>query len=231
MTFHADAGTTYYVQVLTYGRGSLQFALSVAPAPSASFYFWPNAPSSFDTVSFFDNSNDPGQAGWTEAWNLGDGTSATGNFVNHRYLADGDYTVKLTITTTDGRSASTSQVVHVRTHDVAIAKFSVPQSASAGQTRSIVVGISNKRYPEMVQVQLYRSNPSAYGGYDLIGTLQQSVPVRGGGRTTDFGFSYTFTSADKSLGKVTFKAVATIVGANDALPADNEAVALPTRVG
>jgi hypothetical protein len=29
---------------------------------------------------------------------------------------------------------------------------------------------------------------------------------------------------------VTFKAVATIVGARDALPADNEAIAAPTRV-
>jgi hypothetical protein len=54
--------------------------------------------------------------------------------------------------------------------------------------------------------------------------------VRSGGRTTDFKFSYTFTSTDASLGKVTFKAVASLIGARDALPADNEAVALPTKV-
>jgi hypothetical protein len=42
--------------------------------------------------------------------------------------------------------------------------------------------------------------------------------------------SYTFTSADAALGTLTFKAVATIIGAPDAIPADNTASAPPTRV-
>ena len=44
-------------------------------------------------------------------------------------------------------------------------------------------------------------------------------------------FSYTFTSAEAQIGKVTFRAVANLSGARDALPADNEAVAAPTKVG
>jgi len=56
------------------------------------------------------------------------------------------------------------------------------------------------------------------------------VPVRSANRTTDFNFSYTFTSADAQVGKVTFKAVANIFGARDALPADNEAIATPIKV-
>jgi hypothetical protein len=44
-------------------------------------------------------------------------------------------------------------------------------------------------------------------------------------------FSYTFTSNDTAFGKVTFQAVASIVDARDALPADNTATALPTEVG
>jgi PKD domain-containing protein len=234
VTFHADAGTTYYMQAGGGGgSGPMSFNLSVAPNPVAGFGFNPGDPSTFDTVQFYDSSYDPGGNGLSsEIWNFGDGGTASnpGCCPTHHYLADGDYAVKLSVTTTDGRTASITQTIHVRTHDVAIAKLSVPQSASAGQTRSIVVGISNKRYPETVQVQLFKSDPSSYNGYALVGTLQQSVPVRSGGRTTDFSFSYTFTSADKSLGKVTFKAVATIVGARDALPADNEAVALPTKV-
>ena len=129
--------------------------------------------------------------------------------------------------TPDGRSASSTRTVNVRTHDVAITKLQVPQSANVGQTRQVIVGLSNKRYGETAQVQLFKSGP---GGFELVGTLTQSVPIRGGGRTTDFQFSYTFTSADAALGKVTFKAVASLVGARDALTADNEAVALPTRV-
>jgi len=110
---------------------------------------------------------------------------------------------------------------------VAITRFTAPQSASAGQTRSIAVDVNSKRYVENVQVQLFKSVP---GGYQLVGTLDQQVPVRPGNRTTSFQFSYTFTNDDATMGKVTFRAVATITGARDALPADNEAIASPTKV-
>jgi hypothetical protein len=68
------------------------------------------------------------------------------------------------------------------------------------------------------------------GGFEPVGTLTLFVPVRETGRAVSFSFSYTFTPDDASIGKVTFKAVATIVGARDALPADNEAIASPTKV-
>src|SRR5947208_256037 len=64
----------------------------------------------------------------------------------------------------------------------------------------------------------------------LVGSYQQSVPVYSANRTTTFSFSYTFTNDDAAVGKVTFQAVATIMGARDALPADNTAMASPTKV-
>jgi hypothetical protein len=63
-----------------------------------------------------------------------------------------------------------------------------------------------------------------------VGTLSQSVPVRPANRVTDFSFNYTFTAEDARVGKVTFRATASIVGARDALSADNEAVSMPTKV-
>lgn len=230
LTIPVIAGTTYYFQAggLFGGRGFLQVNIEVTPAPVANFSRNIGDPSSFDTVQFFDNSFDPGEVGIeSESWHFGDGATGEGCCPTHRYAADGDYTVTLAVTTFDGRTASTQQHISVKTHDVAITKLSVPQSANAGQTRQLTIGLSNKRYDETVQVQLYKSGPN---GFELIGTLQQSVPVRGGGRTTDLKLSYTFTSADAALGKVTFKAVAGLLSARDALPADNEAVALPTKV-
>jgi hypothetical protein len=56
------------------------------------------------------------------------------------------------------------------------------------------------------------------------------VDARSGNRATPFDFSYTFTTEDASVGTVTFKAVATNVGAREALPADNEALASPTKM-
>ena len=95
---------------------NLQFSLAVAAAPVASFVFFPFDPTIFDTVQFIDQSLDPGGVGIeSQAWDLGDGTIATGCCPTHRYAADGDYSVQLTVTTLDGRTASTSQVVQVRT--------------------------------------------------------------------------------------------------------------------
>jgi PKD repeat protein len=230
MTFRAEAGVTYYFQVgnLYNQTGGLSFSLDVAPPPQAQFYFYPGDPSTFDDVQFYDNSWDPAGTGIkSQAWDFGDGTTAQGCCPFHRYAKDGDYTVKLTVTTTDGRTGSTSQVVHVKTHDVAITKLSAPQSAKAGQTRQIVVDIKNTRYPETVRVELLKSIP---GGFQSIASTEQNIPVRSGNRTTAVSLSYTFTSADAAVGKVTFKSVVYITNGRDALPADNEAIASPTKV-
>ena len=55
--------------------------------------------------------------------------------------------------------------------------------------------------------------------------------VANGGKATPYRFSYTFTADDAAIGKVTFKALATIPGARDALTGDNEVISLPTKVG
>jgi PKD repeat protein len=203
--------------------------VSLPPPPNADFYLQPWDPSIYDTINIYNWSNDPGcyDCGMTAAWDFGDGTTSTDWSPNHRYASEGDYTISLTVTTGDGRVGSTTQTLQVRTHDVAITKFTVPQSAKAGQTRSVSVYVNNTRYPEQVEVQLFKSTPA---GWQWVGTLQQEVPVRPSNRTTIFEFSYTFTAEDAQLGRINFRAVATIVNARDALPTNNEAISLPTKV-
>jgi hypothetical protein len=230
LTFHAEAGTTYYFQVGGMGGegGALAFHLDPPPPPEVGFGFGPGNPTAFDIVWFWAWSWDPAGVGIeSQAWDLGDGATAEGCCPSHQYSADGSYTVTLTVTTYDGRTASTSQVVPVQTHDVAITRFLVPQSATARQTRPVVVYVKNARYPEQVEVQLYKSVP---GGYESVGSLRQFVPVRTGNRTSTFSFNYTFTADDARVGKVTFRAYAYLQNASDALPADNEAIAFPTKV-
>jgi hypothetical protein len=196
----------------------------------AEFYTDPFDPSTFDMVNFNNTSYDPYCYWWcgqSASWDFGDGTTRTEWSPSHNYAVEGDYTVSLTVTTGDGRTASTSKNLQVRTHDVAITKFTVPQSARAGQTRSISVEVNNTRYPEQVQVDLYKSTVT---GWEWVGSLQQYVPVRPSNRTTRFAFSYTFTQADAQVGRINFRAVAEIVGARDALPTNNEAISLPTKV-
>jgi hypothetical protein len=235
LTFSSVAGTTYYIQV---GRGGafggtipVSFRLDVTPPPVVNLGWSPFDPSTFDSVQFYAyGSYDPVNIGiQTVAWSFGDGTTDTGFSVLHRYADDGDYTAKLTVTTFDGRTASSSQVVHVKTHDVTITRFVTPSSASAAQTRAISVDLRNTRYTETVQVQLLKSVPGSFGGFQLVGTLTHEVPASRN-RTIPFDFNYTFTSDDAAIGKVTFQAIATIVNARDALSADNTAIALPTKV-
>jgi hypothetical protein len=226
--FRAEAGKTYYLQLgHGYGSRSVHLSLDTAPPASASFYHYPSDPSIFDTVSFYDYSWDPAGIA-SSAWAFGDGATATGGSASHRYAADGDYPATLGITTTDGRSASATSQVHVKTHDVAMTKLTVPQSARVGQSRQLTVGLTNTRYADIVQVALMRS--VAGGGFEQVGQVTQNVPTRTGGRTTTFSISYTFTPEDATLGKVTFQAIATILGARDAHAADNTVTALPTKV-
>jgi hypothetical protein len=227
-TFTAQAGVTYYFQASSDQPGTATFFLGPPPPPQANFFTQPFDPSTFDVVQFFDESFDPAGVGFQPPqWSFGDGATATGFFVTHRYAADGDYLVELRVRTIDGRTASTSRTLQVRTHDVAITKLMVPNAASSGQTRNITVGVVSNRNAETVTVALFKSVP---GGYQQIGILLQSVPIRSANRTTNFDFSYTFTADDAAIGKVTFQAVATIQGGRDALPADNQAIGQPTKV-
>lgn len=231
--FHADANTTYYFQV-----GNDDFttpdAINVhveVPVLKADFEISPLDPSVFDTIQFSDLSSDPEGIGvQAYTWNFGDGATSTAQNPTHQYAQDGDYTVQLTVTTHDSRTASTSKVVHVETHDVTITKISAPSSANVGQTKPITVYVYNKRYPETVEVKLYKSDLSDPSGFALLGSYTGPMPARSGNRTTTITFNYTFTSADASAGKVTFKAVATIVGRSDDFPADNERISSATKV-
>jgi hypothetical protein len=233
LTIEATVGTTYYYQignVYTWDNpGPIQFHLDFAPPPVADFGFWPSDPTVFEEVHFNgDYSYDPANIGISDhIWDFGDGETAVDCCPDHHFPSDGEYTVELAVVTIDGRTATTSRVIEIDTHDLAITKFQTPKAAKAGQTRQISVGILNHQYPERATVRLYRSVPD---GLEYLGSWTQEVPVRSGNRTTDFEFSYTFTEADAIQGKVTFKAIVDLHQRRDALPADNEAISTPTKV-
>jgi PKD repeat protein len=226
LTFQAEAGTTYYFQVANLypweQGGTMQFHLDVAPPPVAGIYFSPSDPTIFDNIQFYDQSYDPSGLGIQSfTWDFGDGTASTDANPIHRYAKEGDYTVQHTVTTTDGRTASTSQTVHVSTHDVTVTKVESPGSARTGQTQDVTVAVNNATsISETVRVDLYRSVIG--GGFEWVNSLTLTVPPSKNNRSTQFLFRYTFTAVDAQIGKVIFRAVATIEGVRDAFPQDNE---------
>jgi len=229
LSFRATAGTTYYLQMgRSFSNGnpvSMTFRLDLAPPPTAQFFTNTFDPSSFDTIGFYDYSYDPAGLGITSwSWDFGDGKTSTDQSPQHHYAADGDYTVKETVTTTDGRSSSTTQVIHVRTHDVAVNKLVAPDSGRVGKTVQLVAKLSNIRYQEAVEVDFLKSVP---GGFVQFGSSFQTVPVMKKTDTFNVKINYTFTSDDASIGKVSFKAVVRLLGGRDALPGDNEVISSP----
>src|SRR4030095_342831 len=225
-TFQAEANTSYYFQVSGWYdyEGIIPFSLEVTPPPQVQISYYPSDPNIFDSVSFYPYINDPIGCCSNILWVISDGTTTNDYSFSHQFAKDGDYTVNVTATTVDGRSGSASQVVHVRTKDVAITTFRVPQTARINQTKTINVNIQNKRYSDYVRVDLYKGLPGCSDQCQFIGTLIIYVPAKAKQATT-FKFSYTFTSDDAKIGKVTFKAIASIVNGRDALPSDNTSIA------
>jgi PKD repeat protein len=104
-----DGRTTSVVHELTVTEREL-------PDPVAYYWMWPPEPYVNQHAWLCDASSDPGGvgiAGWS--WNFGDGSSGTGACIDHAWAAPGSYTIELTVTTWDGRTASTSAPVTVTT--------------------------------------------------------------------------------------------------------------------
>ncbi|HRW07757.1 MAG TPA: PKD domain-containing protein [Caldilineaceae bacterium] len=226
----AHAGETYYFQIFDAQNvgGYIYFNVRPAPPINVNIYTSWYDPSKYDNIYFYAYVYDEAyQEVVSWLWDFGDGTTSTEPAPTHRFGADGDYVVSLAVMMKDGRTGSSTLALSVRTHDVAIKRFARPKSATVGQTKRLIVSVTNSGYPEDVRVDLYKSIP---GGYDYIGFLQQFVDVKAKGKTTDFYLSYTFTKEDLALGKVIFKATAYPSSARDAFPADNEFISFAVTV-
>ncbi|OKI36833.1 hypothetical protein A6A25_20220 [Saccharothrix sp. CB00851] len=228
VSFRATGGTTYYLRVAdVFDSTSASFSIAAARPIRAGFSYLPGAPSTFTDVGFTNTSTVPDTPGpVTVRWDFGDRTTADTGDPRHRYAADGDYTVTLTVTSEDGRTGSASQVVRVRTHDAAITRFATPAAAVVGETKRVTVRVGTTRYAEDVTVTLHRATPS---GWSEVGRYTQYVPASATGGVA-FPFNYTFRPDDAALGKVNFRAVATLAGTPDAQPLDNEAISATTAV-
>jgi hypothetical protein len=224
------AGQTYRIQLTNWRPEAIptRIGLAVAPTLKTQIAQSVSAPSSLDTVTFYQYPYDNvGESITRVEWDFGDGTTANGNSATHRFTADGDYVVRVNITSADGRTGTATRAVAVRTHDVRVAGFTVPTAGRVGQTKPIKVTVANQRLPEYATVVLYRGDPS---GFHEIARATQYVPADPN-RTVAFPFNYTFTPDDAAIGKVTFRTVVLLAqGVRDVRPIDNEAIAPATTV-
>jgi PKD repeat protein len=69
---------------------------------------------SVTSVTFTANASDPDGDALTYSWDLGDGTTASGESATHVYDSAGNYNVSVTVTDPDGESATASGSVTIR---------------------------------------------------------------------------------------------------------------------
>ncbi len=108
---------TQQVNVLAGQTAQVSVTLPAIPSnqpPNASFSFTPAGPTAGDTVSFDASaSSDPDGTIVSYAWEFGDGSTGSGQFVTHAFTSSGSYSVKLTVTDNQGSSRSVTKTVSV----------------------------------------------------------------------------------------------------------------------
>jgi hypothetical protein len=113
LSFSATSAQTYYVQIAPSNFGPDLLHVGEGTNPIASFTYSQVVPYSKSHVGFWDTSYDPLHSSSTASWDFGDGSQGSGWFVQHTYATSGVYSVKLTETTGDSRTASITQDINV----------------------------------------------------------------------------------------------------------------------
>jgi PKD repeat protein len=78
-------------------------------------------------------------------WNLGDGTTGTGEIVNHAFTEAGSYIVRLNVTDDDDETSEIEDTVLIQFHDIAVTNITVtPTLVAVGSTVTINATVVNR---------------------------------------------------------------------------------------
>jgi len=134
---YADPGTYMVTLNVTDSEGlsdTMSKSVTVSKAPVADFTYSPLSPLVGEVVTFNASTSTPdGGTIISYDWDFGDFTTASGMVVTHAYSVEGNYTVTLTITDSEGLSDMTSKSITVRKPPVADFTY-LPLSPLVGET-------------------------------------------------------------------------------------------------
>jgi len=107
----------------------------IVPAPTAKFSYLPELPHVNELVQFTDESTISGGITITAwSWDFGDGENSTERNPTHKYMHSGFYQVELTVTASDGKTASITRRISVLGKGTDILTYAYPNPASAEAT-------------------------------------------------------------------------------------------------
>jgi PKD repeat protein len=152
-------------------EGNISKTIWVRKPPIARFFYFPHNPALNQTVTFNASESTPdGGEIIAYIWNFGDGTNGTGMLTTHKYYTGGSLTIFLTILDSEGLNASTSAVITIVVHDIAIYSLEYsPLEVYRGMNFTIVLGVKN----EGTAYETF--NATAYYGSDSIALETKTV--------------------------------------------------------
>ncbi|MCK5245568.1 right-handed parallel beta-helix repeat-containing protein [Candidatus Bipolaricaulota bacterium] len=192
------------VVILSCSVGILSGCFSVSGPPIAVIVKSPSTCYPLMAIEFDATRSTGGRSDIVEyRWQLGDGNSKMGSNVKHGFSSSGEFIVQLQITTTDGETATTSQVVQVLDALVVPGDYSKIQDAIDAARSGDTIVVLPGTYRENIRIQgktiLLKSsdptNPDIVKSTILDGVEYGRPTVNFGGGTfaTIDGFTILFT--------------------------------------
>ena len=159
---------TYYVYACAWYEGWKALATTtftvedVEAPPRASFVALPPLAGPNQTITFDASYSSP--EGYNDTiveyqWDLGDGTKASGKRVSHSYTEEGNYTVTLNVTDSEGFWNITTKKVTIKIiHDVSVVRIECLKEIYNDWLAEIKVTVKNKgTYPETFNLTVYHN--------------------------------------------------------------------------
>ncbi len=141
-THHYEKSGTYTVLLVVRdtvgnsGTTSQPVTVLEGSNPTASFEYYPANPLVNEDINFNASaSSDPDGTIQSYSWNLGDGSTASGRTITHRYDGVGKYSVILVVTDNNNNTGMTGEDVTVTTGQAPTARFTYsPKNLITGDT-------------------------------------------------------------------------------------------------
>lgn len=115
-------------------------SVAVSPAPNAAFVMNNSIAYTLDLITYAPAVVDPTAS---YQWEFGDGNSSTLPNPQHRYQAQGNYLVRLTVTSAAGCTAQTTQFISIRGLDLGISFDATKPACATDPSGEIMVQVTN----------------------------------------------------------------------------------------
>jgi PKD repeat protein len=190
-----------YDALYSEARSATFRVLDITAPPRAAFIAQPPITGPNATVQFdgsFSSAEGFNDSVTSWQWDFGDSGNATGKTPSHAYTQNGNYTVTLNVTDTEGYWNTTSKIVRVtELHDVALTSIQCPTQIYSDWMLSITIKVRNQgTYAETFNITAY-FNSSTIGTTtvsNLEPQLERTVYIQWNTTGLPIYVSYTVTA-------------------------------------